>query len=223
MLKIFGRIIYYEILTVKRQAMSWLTPLVFFVLVVCLFPLAIGDDIVLLQKIAPGVIWVAALLAIIISLGNLFRIDADNGYLDNLVLSPHSLTLIVLAKIISHWLTHCLPLILISPLLGYLLGLPPQVIWILMLSLLLGTPVLNLLGAVGAALVISVGQNSLLLPILIMPLYIPVLIFGTSTVTAATIAAPLGGYFAILAALSLLSLAFAPLLTSIALRIGVTQ
>jgi heme exporter protein B len=217
------KIIHYEIRTTLRQAHSCLTPLLFFIIVVTLFPLAIGPDEALLQKIAPGIIWVAALLAILLSIGNLFRTDAEEGFLDLMLLSPHPLTLLVLCKVISHWLTHCLPLILISPILGFLLHLPPHEEYALVISLALGTPVLILLGAIGSALLVGIRNNGLLLPVLIMPLYIPVLIFGTGTLTAAALQQPIMGYFAIMTALMLFSFAFAPLLTGIALRIGVNQ
>lgn len=213
----------YEIQMTMRQAFSWLTPLLFFVIVVCLFPLALGPDKALLNKVAPGIIWVAALLAILISIGNLFRSDAQEGSLDLLLLSPHPLTLLVLCKIVSHWITHCLPLILISPLLGILLELQPQEEIALIITLLLGTPVLSLLGAIGAALTIGIRTHGLLLPILIMPLYIPVLIFGTGTIMAVGLHQPVNAYYAILTAIMLLSLGFAPLLTAVALRIGVNQ
>lgn len=208
-----------DIVVTMRQAFSWLTPLIFFVMVVSFFPLALGPDMALLSKIAPGIIWVAALLAILLSINNLFRVDFDSGYLDLLRLSPHSLTLLVLCKIISHWMTHALPLILISPLLGLLLNLNEHEMMSLIITLLLGTPVLSLLGAVGAALVVGIRGSGLLLPILIMPLYIPVLIFGTSAMGAASLGQSVSGYFAVLGALLLLSLGFAPLLTAIALRI----
>lgn len=217
------QIIHHEIQIVMRQAFSWLTPLLFFVIVVCLFPLAIGPDQEVLNKIAPGIIWVAALLAIVISIGTLFRNDAQEGYLDLLLLSHHPLTLLVLCKVISHWITHCLPLILISPVLGFLLKLPPQEEYALIMTLLLGTPVLSLIGSIGAALIVGIRGNSLLLPILIMPFYIPVLIFGTGTIIAANMNQPVIGYYAIMGALMLLSLAFAPLFAGIALRIGVNQ
>ena len=216
-------ILRYDILVTLRQAFSWLTPILFFVIVVCLFPVAIGPDKVLLSKIAPGVIWVAALLAILLSIANIFKTDAQEGYLDLLLLSPYPLTLLVFSKVLSHWLTHCLPLILISPVLGMLLNLPLSEITALVITLLLGTPVLSLLGTIGAALVVEVRSHGLLLPILIMPLYIPILIFGTGTMVAAGMHQPLNGYFAIMGALSLFSLAFAPLLTAVALRIGVNQ
>lgn len=216
-------IIRHEVLVTTRQAYAWLTPLLFFVIVVCLFPLAIGPDPVLLHKISAGIIWVAALLAILLSIGNLFRNDAQEGYLDLLLLSPYPLTVLVACKIFSHWITHCLPLILISPLLGFLLDLTPYEQYALILSLLLGTPVLSLLGAIGAALMVGIRSHGLLLPVLIMPLYIPVLIFGTGTIMAATLHQPLNGYFAIMGAFTLFCLAFAPLLTGVALRIGVNQ
>lgn len=216
-------VIHYEIRTTLRQAHSCLTPLLFFIIVVTLFPLAVGPDQPLLLKMAPGIIWVGALLAILLSIDNLFRTDAEEGYLDLMLLSPRPLTLLVLCKVISHWLTHCLPLILISPVLGFLLHLPPHEEYALLVSLLLGTPVLILWGAMGAALLVGIRNHGLLLPILIMPLYIPVLIFGTGTLTAASLQQPITGYFAMMAALMLLSFAFAPLLTGIALRIGVNQ
>jgi heme exporter protein B len=143
--------------------------------------------------------------------------------LDFLLLSHHSLTLLVICKVFSHWLTHCLPLIIISPLLGFLLHLSPQEEYALILTLLLGTPTLCLVGAIGAALVVGIRSHGLLLPILIMPLYVPVLIFATGTMLAANAHQLLNGYFAILGALMLFSFAFAPLLAGIALRIGVNQ
>lgn len=212
-----------EIHMTLRQAFAWLTPLLFFVIVTCLFPMAIGSDPSLLHKIAPGIIWVAVLLSNLLSIGSLFRNDAQEGYLDLLLLSHIPLPLLVLCKTFAHWMTHCLPLILISPLLGFLLNLTPQEEFALIITLLLGTPVLSLLGALGAALVVGIRKNGLLLPILIMPLYIPVLIFGTGTMMAANAEGSLNGYFAILGALSLFSLAIGPLFAGIALRIGVSQ
>lgn len=212
-----------EILLIKRQAASWLTPLLFFVIVVCLFPLALGANNTLLNKIAPGIIWVAALLAILISIGNLFKKDVEEGYLDQLILSRHPLSLIVLCKILSFWVTHCLPLILISPLLGFILNLNSSEEVALVSTLLLGTPVLCLLGAIGAALLIGSKGEGLLLPVLIMPLYVPVLIFGTGTMAAASLNFPINGYIAMMGALMLFTLAFAPWLISLALRTGVNQ
>lgn len=223
MLKSLYTVIRYEILVTIRQAFSWVTPLLFFVIVVCLFPLSLGPDSALLTKTAPGIIWVAALLAILISIGNLFRNDAQEGHLDLLLISPHSLTFIVACKIFSFWITHCLPLIIISPLLGLILNLNSHEIITLVITLFLGTPVLCLLGAIGSALIIGVRGPGLLLPVLIMPLYVPVLIFGTGATVAVNSPYPITGYFAIMGALLLLSIAFAPLLAGVALRIGVNQ
>lgn len=213
----------YEILITMRQAFSWLTPLLFFVMVVCLFPLALGSDPELLNKAAPAIIWIAALLAILMSIGNLFRQDAEDGYLDLLVLCPIPLSFLVFCKITSHWITHCLPLILLSPLLGLLLHLSPYEEYVLIITLLLGTPALSLLGAIGAALVVGIRGHGLLLPILIMPLYIPILIFGTGAMIAASTNMPINVPLAIMGALALLSLASAPFLTGLALRTGVNQ
>jgi heme exporter protein B len=223
MFKPFSTIIRHEILLTYRQAHTWLTPLLFFVMIAMLFPMALGADASVLQPIAPPIIWVAALLSVLMSVGNIFRLDAQDGYLDLLLLSKQSLSSLVLCKIGTHWLTHCLPLIIISPLLGLMLNLNGQQITALVLTLLLGTPVLSLLGGIGAALLIGVKQQGLLLPILIMPLYIPVLIFGTGTLLGVAASQPVGGYYAIMGALILVTLAFTPLFTSLALRVGVSQ
>lgn len=209
-----------EILTTYRQAFSWLTPLLFFVIVISLFPLALGPEKNILHKIAPGIIWVAMLLSILISIGALFRNDAEAGHLDVMLLSPHSLPLLVSCKILSFWITHCLPLILLSPLLGLLFDLTQREELLLFISLLLGTPSLCLLGAIGSALSAGLQNAGLLLPVLIMPLYVPVLIFGTGAVMMAG-NYPVSAYFAMMGAFLLMSLVIAPLLASAALRIGV--
>jgi heme exporter protein B len=214
--------LYHDIILSCRQSFSWITPLIFFIMVVCLFPIALGPDATVLNKIAPGIIWVAALLAILISLGKLFQDDIHEGHLDLLLLSPRSLTLLVCCKVLSFWMIHCLPLILISPLLGLLLHLNLLQESTLIVTLLLGTPVFCLLGAIGAALTVGIRGHSLLLPILIMPLYLPILIFGTGAVMTVT-SYSVNSDFAIMGAILLISLAFAPLLTGAALRIGVNQ
>jgi heme exporter protein B len=219
----FLTLIRHDILLTYRQAHAWLTPLLFFVMVVLLFPMALGADAAVLQAIAPAIIWVAALLAVLMSVGTIFKLDALDGHLDLLLLSQQSLSALVLCKIGTHWLTHCLPLIVISPVLGLMLHLNAQQEFALVLTLLLGTPVLSLLGGIGAALLIGVKQQGLLLPVLIMPLYIPALIFGTGTLLAVGSGLPVNGYYAIMGALMLVTLAFAPLLTSLALRVGVSQ
>lgn len=223
MINAIFKIIQYDIRITFRQAFSWITPLIFFIIVVSLFPLAVGSDNQILVTIAPGIIWVTALLAILISIGNLFKQDADEGHLDLLLASSYPLTLLVLCKVMSHWITHCLPLILVSPILGFLLNLQSSEEYALIVTLLIGTPILCLLGAMGAALTVGIRNHGLLLPILIMPLYIPVLIFGTGTVMAAGMHQPIEAYFAIMGALLLFSLAFSPWLTAVALRISVLQ
>lgn len=220
---LFFTLIRYDMLQTYRQAHAWMTPLLFFVIVVCLFPLAMGSNEKLLEEIAPAIIWVAMLLAILLSVGNIFKEDVDTGLIDNLLLSRTSLTLIVFSKIISHWLMNCLPLILISPLLGMLLHLSFAESLTLFITLLLGTPVFSLLGAIGSALTVGIKHNGLLLPILIMPFYIPVLIFGSSAVIAVNENLSLHGYYAILLAFVLLSASFAPFLSGLALRVGVNQ
>lgn len=222
MIKILLQVIYHDILLTMREAYSWVTPLLFFVMVTCLFPFALGGDQETLNSIAPGVIWVSVLLATLISVGNLFKHDTEEGFIDLLLLSPHPLPLLVLGKIISHWVTHCLPLILISPLIGFLLDLSAVKELALVVTLLLGTPILSLIGAIGAALLIGIRSSGLLLPILIMPFYIPVLIFGTGILMIAG-TEPLMGHYALLTAFLLFSLAFSPLLAGLALRIGVNQ
>lgn len=209
-----------DIKALVRQPFSWLSPLLFFLIVITLFPIATGSEFHLINQLAPGIIWVAALLAILLSMNQLFSLEKEEGLLDLLCLSPYPLPFLVLCKMVSFWLVHCLPLIVISPLLGFLLNLTLNQDYALMISLLLGTPILTLIGAIGAALTISLRGSQLLLPILIMPLYVPVLIFGTGTLLAANTDQALAGFFAMLGALMLFSLLVSPLMTSLALRIG---
>ncbi len=218
-LNAFIRITLYEINITLRSSFQWITPLIFYVLVVCMFPLALGHDQALLMTIAPGIIWVAALLATVISMGHLFRDDFNEGYLDLLLLSPYPLTLLALTKITSHWITHGLPLVLLSPLLGFLLDLSTEECCALIFTLLLGTPVLSLIGGIGAALTFTIRSHGLLLPLLIMPFYVPVLIFGTGIMTMTHNHEPVIAYYAIMGAWVLLSLVFAPFFTGQALKI----
>lgn len=223
MLKKLATFIYFETQITLRQPFTWITPLLFFVIVVCFFPLALGADKTLLHHVAPAIIWIAALLAILISINNLFCHDLQEGYLDLILLSSHPVMLLVLAKMLSHWLTHALPLICVSPLLGLLLDLSYQEQLACIITLLLGTPVLTFLGGIAAALVVSIRNTSLLLPILVMPLYVPVLIFGTGALIAANQHQPLNAYYAIMGAFLLLTAAFSPFFSAMALRIGVNQ
>lgn len=168
-----------DLLIAFRRRSEIIHPLIFFVMVVSLFPLAIGDDKVLLQKIAPAIIWVTALLATMLSLDNLFRSDFEDGSLEQMTLLKIPLSFLVTAKITAHWIITGLPLILITPLLAVLLYLPVDTIGVLLTTLLLGTPTLSLIGAVGIALTVALRQGGVILSLLILPLYIPVLIFAT--------------------------------------------
>jgi heme exporter protein B len=204
-----------------RKRSEVLNPILFFVLVVSLFPLGVGPSPKILGEIAPGVIWVAALLATLLSMERLFRSDFEDGALEQLLLSPHELPLLVLAKVLAHWLITGVPLILVSPLLGVLLHLPAEGVAALPLTLLLGTPVLSLIGAIGVALTVGLRRGGVLLTLLVMPLYIPVLIFGTAAITAAASGLPNSGQLALLGGFLALALTLAPFAAAAGLRISV--
>ena len=214
----------------REWQLSWrrpgdvLNPLVFFAMVITLFPLAVGPEPQMLQRMASGVIWVAALLATLLSLDGLFRSDFEDGSLEQWVLSPHPLTLLVLVKVLHHWLKCGVLLVLLTPLLGMMLALPWSVIPVLCVTLLLGTAVLSLLGAIGAALTVGLkGGGSMLLALLILPLYIPVLILGTGTMDAALQGLPVQGYLLWMSCLAVLALSLSPLAIAAGLRIGVSE
>ena len=209
-----------EVALAVRQKGEVLTPLVFFVVIASLFPLGIGPESALLQRMAPGVLWVSALLAAMLSLQRLFATDYTDGSLEQMVLSGTPLSLLVAAKALSHFLLSGLPLVLMAPVLGLQFGLDGQALGTLMLSLLLGTPTLSLIGAIGAALTLGVRGAGVLLSLLILPLYIPVLIFGAGAVEAHTTGLGANGHLSLLAALLVLSVFFAPLATATALRIS---
>ena len=212
-----------DLLLAFRRRQDLLNPPLFFVIVVTLFPLGVSPDPVFLAKAAPGVVWVAALLATLLSLDHLFRHDQDDGTLEQFILLPQPLAWLVLARILAHWLVSGLPLILLSPLLGTMLHLGGNLTGVLCLTLLLGTPVLSLIGAIGAALTVGLRGGGVLLSLLVLPLYIPVLIFGTGTVMAASDALPVDGYFAILGALLALAITLSPLAAAAALHISVSN
>ena len=200
-----------------RQRADVLSTLIFYVMVVSLFPLGIGPEPATLRVIAPGVLWVAALLASMLSLARLFAADHADGTLEQLLLSPHPLTLLVLAKIVAHWIASGLPLVVMAPLLGVQFGMQGAEIAVMTLSLALGTPVLSLIGAVGAALTVGLRGAGVLVSLLVIPLCIPVLIFGAGAVDAD---AGAGAYFSLLGALLVLALAGAPVAAAAALRIS---
>ncbi len=195
-------------------------PLCFFVMVTALFPLGLGPDPAMLTTIAPGLLWVAALLAVLLSQEALFRGDHEDGSLEQLLLSPHPITLLVAAKVSAHWCAVALPLILLAPLLGLLLRLPTEALGPLVISLMLGTPILFLLGAVGAALLVGLRRSGLLLTLLVLPLYVPVLIFGAGAVGQAAAGLSYRGPLYVLAALAVLASTLAPLAAAAALRLG---
>jgi heme exporter protein B len=205
-----------------RHRAEMANPLLFFVIVVTLFPMGITPEARILETIAPGVIWVAALLAAMLSLDTLFRSDFEDGALEQILLSPHPAAVLVLAKVLAHWLVTGLPLILVAPLLGVLLALPGEAMWVLVATLALGTPVLSLVGAIGTALTVGLRRGGVLLSLLVLPLYIPVLIFGSNAVGTAADGLPVVGQLYFLGALLVLSLTLAPLAIAAALRISLS-
>jgi len=209
-----------ELTIALRRSHDALIPLVFFAIVVSLFPLGVGPEPGVLRALAPGVLWVAALLASMLSLGRMFAADYADGTLEQLMLAPHPLAALVLAKTAAHWLLTGVPLILLSPLLALQLQLPRDAMPTLMLSLLVGTPILALIGAIGGALTLGVRGGGVLVSLLVLPLYTPVLIFGAGSVTAALAGLDTEAYFSLLAAFLVLALTFAPWAAAAALRVS---
>ncbi|GAA0370457.1 heme exporter protein CcmB [Bowmanella denitrificans] len=209
-----------ELALAYRQKAELMQPLIFFVLVISLFPLGVGPGPQMLQKIGPGVIWVAVLLSSLLGMERLFRDDFSDGWLEQMMLSGLPLPLVVLVKVIAHWLTCVLPLLLVSPLLALFLNLSPAMYQALVLGLLLGTPLLSLVGATGVALTLGLQRGGVLLSLLLLPLFVPLLIFATSAVDAAAMQLPYNGQLAIIGALLLLALALSPLATAHALKIS---
>jgi heme exporter protein B len=203
-----------------RRRIEVLLPLVFFVVAASLFPLGVGPEPQTLRQIAPGIVWVCALLAAMLSLGTLYGGDHADGTLEQLLLSRRSLTLLAAGKGLAHWLLSGVPLIVLAPLLGLLFDLPRDSIAVLALGLLLGTPVLSLLGGIGAALTLGLRNSGVLVLLLVLPLCIPVLIFGTGAVTATDSGQSAQGHLSLLAALLLATLLGAPPATAAALRIS---
>jgi len=201
-----------------RQGSDAVLVLAFFVMAVLLFPFGVGPEPNLLARIAAGVIWSMALLAALLSFDRLFQADHEDGSLDLLALAPLPLSAIVLAKTTAHWLTTGLPLLLVSPLLALVLRLPGEALPMLLLALLLGTPTLSLIGAVGAALTLGARRGGVLLPLLVLPLYVPVLIFGVAAVDAASAGLAAGRPLELLGGIRLAALPLAPWAAAAALR-----
>jgi len=221
MLKAFRYLFFYELLLFFRRSQEWLYPLIFFSIVLSLFPLAISPDPLVLQKIAPGVIWIAALLASILALENIFQSDIEEGYLEQLLLSSHPLSWLLLAKISAHWLVAELPLIILAPFLAWVFHLSSVSMLTLLLSLLLGTPIISLVGTFGVALTLGLRNQGVLLSLLILPLLVPVLIFAVSTVQQSEAGLPVIGNFAMLGGLLFLALSLLPWATASVLRLSV--
>lgn len=209
-----------DLLIAARKPADVATPLVFFAIVVSLFPLGVGPEPAVLRTLAPGVLWVAALLATMLSLNRLFAADYTDGTLEQLALSPQPLTALVLAKVMAHWVTTGLPLLLLSPLLAVQLYLPTEALGTLLLALLLGTPVLSLIGSIGAGLTLGLRGGGVLLSLLVLPLYTPILIFGAGAVMASATGLDPEAYLSLLGAFLLVALGFAPWATAAALRIS---
>ncbi len=214
----FAAVLRRDLRLALRQGSDTMVVLAFFVIVVALFPFGVGPDEKTLEAIAAGIIWVAALLAALLSLDRLFQADYEDGSLDHLLLAPLGPGGLVAAKSLAHWLTTGVPLVLLAPLLAVLMQMRSSAVPVLVVSLLLGTPLLTLIGAIGAALVLGARRGGVLLSLLVLPLYIPVLIFGVLAVEAAAAGAAARPHLLLLAALLLLALALAPLAAAVALR-----
>ena len=219
-LSMFRWIVARDLTLAWRRRADVLSTLFFFVIVVSLFPLGIGPETNLLRLIAPGVVWVAALLASMLSLGRVFANDYQDGTLEQMLLTPQPLYLVVLGKILAQWLVSEVPLVLIAPLIGVQFDLAPDALRILLVSLLIGTPILSLIGSIGEALTLGLRGGGVLIALLILPLYIPVLIFGAGAVDASISGMSPQANLYLLAAFLVVSLVFAPWATSAALRIS---
>ena len=217
----FFAIIRRDLVLALRRRSEIANPLLFFVLVITLFPLGIGAEPRLLQAIAPGVIWVSALLAAMLSLDSLFRSDFDDGSLEQILLSPHPTSVLVLGKIIALWLVIGLPLLVVAPLLAVFLGMPNNSLGVLLLTLLLGTPVLSLIGAIGVALTVGLRRGGMILSLLVLPLYVPVLIFAGNAVQMASSGLPVDAQINILISILLMALVLAPLPVAAALKMSI--
>jgi len=216
----FSNVLKRDLKVAVRNKGDIFNPLVFFVIVITLFPLAIGSDPQILTRIAPGVIWVAALLSALLSLERLFKNDYNDGSLEQMLLSPQPLFIMVFGKVLAHWILTGIPIIIIAPLLAVLLHLEQAAYTALIVTLLLGTPVLSLIGAIGVALTVGIKKGGVLLSLLVLPLYIPVLIFATGAIEAAALGMPYAGHLAIIAALLAGALTLTPFAIGAALRVS---
>lgn len=220
---VFIEIIKRELKIAFRKKAEIFNPLWFFLIVLTLFPLVIGPDPKLLAKIAPGIAWVAALLSALLSFERLFRDDFIDGSLEQLMLSAQPLVVVCLAKVLAHWLLTGLPLILLSPIAALLLALEIKIWWALVFTLLLGTPILSCIGAIGVALTVGLRKGGVLLSLLIVPLFIPVLIFAAAVLEAAALNLSYNGQLAILGAMLVAAITLTPFAVAAALRVSLDQ
>ena len=221
MFNLFLAMVRRDLMLALRQKTDIVQTLFFFAVVVTLVPLGVGAEPNLLRSMAPGVVWVAALLAALLSLPRIFAFDYADGTLEQMVISAEPLSVIVLAKVFAHWLVTGIPITIFTAVFGVMFDLPLEQALVLMLSLLLGTPVLSLVGAIGAALTLGLRAGSVLTSLLVLPRYIPVLIFGTGATVQVAISVSPTAYLMVTAALSFLALAAAPFAISAALRISI--
>ena len=219
-MQLFYSILYRDLKLALRRRRELANPLVFFVMIVSLFPLGVSPDHDLLRQMAPGVIWVTALLATLMSMDNMFRSDYDDGSLEQLLLLPGPKVLLVWAKIGAHWASIGLPLIILAPLMSLLLYFPAYALDSLLITLLISTPILSLLGSVGVALTLSLKSGGILSSLLILPFYVPVLIFSTMAINAAVNHLPVSGFYALLGAFLIISVLLIPFAVVAALRIS---
>ena len=210
-----------DLMVAYKRKNDIFNPFMFFLIVCSLFPIGISPDPVRLGEIASGVLWISALLASLLAMDSLYQNDFEDGSLEQLLISPHPLYFLVLAKNIAHWLVSGLPVVIISPLVAYMLSLPGDAYSITFFTLLVGTPVLSLLGSIGVALTVGLGSRGLILAVITLPMSVPVLIAGTLTIQEVLNGASLAGYIAVLGAMFVGSLTLAPLASATALRISV--
>lgn len=220
--RVFWRVYQRDVTLAMRSAGQWLNTVFFFVIVVSLFPLGIGPGPNTLAIIAPGIVWVSALLSMMLSLDTLFARDFQDGTLEQLVISGQPLSLVAIAKVLAHWSTSGLPLVLLSPLLGLVMQMPAEAYGVLLLSLLIGTLSLSFIGGIGAALIVSLNQGGVLLSLLVLPLTVPVLIFGSGAVASKAMGLEVSMQLSALVAILALAASLAPLAIAGALRVGVS-
>ena len=218
--RLLSLIIRRDLVLAMRRRSDVLTTLIFFVMVVSLFPMGVGPELDMLRKMASGVVWVAALLASMLSLGRMFSADYLDGTLEQMLLVPQSLSMLVLGKILAHWMVSGLPLVLMAPILGLQFDMSAEALWVLRAGLLLGTPILSMVGAVGAALTLGLRGGGVLVSLLVLPLCIPVLIFGAGAVEAAVTGTSVASNMSLLGAILVLALVSTPWVTAQALRIS---